>query len=248
MKALVLIPSYNTGRLLIPTVTQALAVWPEVCVIVDGSTDGSDQALSQIATTDSQNLHVITLPENMGKGAALLVGLEHAAKNGFTHALTFDSDGQHPATHIPDYMATARRHPEALILGKPVFDASAPCIRVQGRKLSNFFAHIETLSRSIGDSLFGMRLYPIAPLLEVFAETEGARRFDFEPEAAVRLSWKNLPIRNLDTPVRYPSADEGGVSQFQYRRDNVLLTRMHYRLLCGLFKRLPTLLQRLRAD
>ena len=248
MKVIVLIPSFNTGPLLRATVEDALQAWPEVSVVVDGSTDGSDQVLEEITTSPAQTLRITRLPENRGKGAALLVVLEKALQEGFTHALTLDSDGQHPVDLIPTYIEKARQHPEAMILGKPVFDHSAPAIRVQGRKLSNGMTHLQTLSLDLGDSLFGMRLYPIAPLLEVFTETKGARRFDFEPEVAVRLHWKGLPVRNIATPVRYLDASEGGVSQFRYWRDNVLLTKMHWRLLVGLFPRIPLLLQRKRAD
>jgi hypothetical protein len=44
--------------------------------------------------------------------------------------------------------------------------------------------------------------------------------------------------------VRYYRADEGGVSHFNYWRDNVLLTWMHCRLFCGFLIRLPMLLSR----
>ena len=59
------------------------------------------------------------------------------------------------------------------------------------------------------------------------------RRFDFDPEAVVRMSWLGVPAVNLPAPVRYLSAAEGGVSHFHYGRDNLLLTWMHLRLLAG---------------
>ena len=74
--------------------------------------------------------------------------------------------------------------------------------------------------------------------------TRFARRFDFDPEVAVRLAWRGVPIANLPTPVRYPSAEEGGISQFRYLRDNSLLTWMYLRLLFGFLARLPHLLSR----
>jgi hypothetical protein len=49
---------------------------------------------------------------------------------------------------------------------------------------------------------------------------------------------------NLDAPVKYLSAAEGGVSHFRYGRDNVLLTWMHTRLMFGFVLRLPLLLWR----
>ena len=46
---------------------------------------------------------------------------------------------------------------------------------------------------------------------------------------------------NIDAPVRYLRADEGGVSHFRYLRDNTLLTWMHTRLFLGFLLRLPVL-------
>jgi hypothetical protein len=70
------------------------------------------------------------------------------------------------------------------------------------------------------------------------------RRFDFDPEAVVRLCWAGVFPVNLDAPVRYLSAAEGGVSHFNYLRDNILLTWMHTRLFLGFLLRLPLLIWR----
>ena len=74
----------------------------------------------------------------------------------------------------------------------------------------------------------------------------GNRRtdFDFDVEAAVRLVWRGTRPINLPAPVRYFSAEEGGVSHFNYVRDNLLLSWMHLRLLVGFLLRLPLLLAR----
>ena len=245
---LVLIPSYNPGAKVYDTVREARAQWAPVWVVVDGSTDGSAQGLQQMAAGD-EGLRVIVLPANVGKGAAVLHGLTLAAAEGLTHALTMDSDGQHPAQLIPSFMAASVAQPGAMVLGKPVFDASAPALRVNGRKVSNWWANLETLWAGIGDSLFGFRVYPIEPLRRVMAGQRWMRRFDFDPEAVVRMCWSGVRPVNLPASVRYFSAAEGGVSHFNYLRDNLLLTWMHSRLLLGFLLRLPLLVfRRLRSD
>ncbi|HZP91916.1 MAG TPA: glycosyltransferase family 2 protein [Burkholderiales bacterium] len=244
---LVLIPSYNTGDRVLETARAARRHWKPVWVVIDGSTDGSTEKLRAMAASDP-GLRVLALPRNQGKGAAILHGLREAAALGFTHALTMDADGQHPADRIPAFMAESARRPEALVLGRPLFDASAPAVRVLGRRVSNWFAHLETLWSGIGDSLYGFRVYPLRALLEVMEKQRWMRRFDFDVEAAVRLVWAGTPPVNLDAPVRYFSAQEGGVSHFHYLRDNALLTWMHARLFLGFLGRLPALLaRRLRA-
>ncbi len=161
-----LIPSYNSGALVLRTVEDALQQWAPVWLVVDGSTDGSGEALQRMAGQDPA-LSIIVNPRNKGKGAAVLRGLDFAARQGYTHALTMDSDGQHPAELIPEFMAASMRAPDCMILGKPVFDENAPALRVKGRQISNWWANLETLWAGVGDSLFGFRVYPIAPLRKV---------------------------------------------------------------------------------
>jgi glycosyltransferase involved in cell wall biosynthesis len=112
-------------------------------------------------------LRVDVLARNRGKGAAVLHALEAARAEGFSHALTMDADGQHPADLIPTFMTASAAHPGAMILGRPVFDASAPLLRVRGRRISNAWTNLETLGAGIDDSLYGFRVYPIAPLVEI---------------------------------------------------------------------------------
>jgi glycosyltransferase involved in cell wall biosynthesis len=239
MRWLLLIPSYNTGgALLLRTVKEALSHAADVWVVVDGSTDGSAAALEGL----HPNLRVLKLPTNQGKGAAVLHGTRVASEAGYTHVLTMDADGQHPARAIPEFVALGTEQPQAVLLGQPIFGPEAPLERVQGRKISNTLVSLETLGWGVGDCLFGMRWYPCAALLHAFAKTRYARRFDFDTEIAVRLAWMGVPMRHIHAPVRYVPREEGGISQFRYGRDNALLTWMHTRLLIGAAMRLPWLL------
>jgi glycosyltransferase involved in cell wall biosynthesis len=237
---LVLIPSFDTGPQVYRTVAEARAQWSPVWVVVDGSNDGTAQGLQRMAEDDA-GLRVFVLARNGGKGAAVLHGLQHAHAAGFSHVLTMDADGQHPAALIADFMRESMRQPLAMILGRPVFDASAPLLRVRGRRISNAWTRLETLGAGVDDSLFGFRVYPLADLLQVMQRQRWMRRFDFDTEAVVRLAWRGIRPLNRDAPVRYLRADEGGVSHFRYGRDNVLLTWMHTRLMVGFVLRLPML-------
>ena len=239
--ALIVIPSYDSGRALLATVEGARAAWTPVWVVVDGSTDLSDVGIETL-----EGVRVLRRAENGGKGAAVLDALRLAMAAGFTHALVMDADGQHPAASIAPFMAASRARPEAMILGVPQFGPDAPLLRVRGRRISNWWVRLETAGAGIEDSLFGFRVYPIVPLLRIMERSRAMRRFDFDPEAVVRLSWAGIPAVNILAPVRYPTAAEGGVSHFRYGRDNLLLVSMHIRLIIGAILRAPLLAWRYR--
>jgi glycosyltransferase involved in cell wall biosynthesis len=240
---LVVIPSYNPGPQVYATVRAARARWTPVWVVVDGSSDGTREVLERMAHADP-GLRVLALAMNSGKGAAVLHALRLAAAEGYSHVLTMDADGQHPAASIPEFMSASQRAPDAMVLGVPQFDVDAPALRVQGRRISNWWANLETLWCGIQDSLFGFRVYPLRVLLDIMQAQRWMRRFDFDPEAAVRLAWRGVRPLNLRAPVRYLRPEEGGVSHFRYWRDNALLSWMHLRLMLGFLARLPLLVAR----
>jgi len=227
---LVLIPSYNSGPRLLSTVREVLRTGYPLWVIVDGSTDQSFAPV--LAMTPSEpNLKVVFRESNGGKGAAVLTGAIAAVQAGFTHALVMDSDGQHPVDHIEPFMQTSRAHPNALILGTPIFGPEVPKERLHGRKLSVGLVNFETCGGGIDDPLFGFRIYPLASFIEVMRRMTFGRGFDFDPEVAVKLFWAGVPTVNLPAPCRYLSKADGGVSHFHYLRDNVKMIWLHTRLI-----------------
>ena len=230
---LVLIPSYNPGPRLLATVAAVSEQWSPVWIVDDGSTDESTAAAQALAARDPR-VRVIVRPRNGGKGAAVATGVAESLAAGFTHVLTLDADGQHPVDHIRPFMAASVARPEALVLGRPVFGPEVPLERLHGRKLSVGLARLEILGAGIDDPLFGFRVYPAAPLQRALASTRRARGFDFDPEVAVRMFWAGVPTVNLPAPCRYFSKGEGGVSHFNYLRDNLKLIWLHTRLLTQL--------------
>lgn len=236
---IVILPSYNSGDQLPRAMRAAREYCDTVWVVVDGSTDASGEQAREAADSGCR---VIFLERNSGKGGAVLRAFREAAAAGFSHAIVMDADGQHPAEAIPEFLARSERSPESLIAGVPVFGPDAPAERVKGRLVGNAFAAFETWGMGAADSLFGFRLYPIAPSLSVLESTRAGRRFDFDTVMAVRLLWAGVPAINVPVPVRYPARAEGGVTHFRYVRDNLLLIRVHVRLCLEMLLRIPRLI------
>ena len=237
------VPSRNhheaIGRVVAGLRDAGLAVF----VVDDGSDEPARGALARLHRPDA-GVRVVRLEPNRGKGAAVLEGFRQAATEGFTHAVQVDADGQHDLGALARLLRSGAEEPEALILGQPVYDSSVPRARALGRRFTNLWVWVETLSCRITDAMCGFRLYPLAPALAVAAAAPISQRMGFDIDIAVRLSWRGLPVRMLPVAVVYPP---GNLSNFEMVRDNWRITRLHTRLVFGMLARLPALLARRAA-
>lgn len=219
------------------------------CLIVDdGSGPLTRKALAEVEAAFGF-VRVLTRERNGGRGAALKTAYRWALAEGFTHALQLDADDQHDPSSAPAFLEASRRKPEALVLGQPLFDESAPRSRLYGRWISRFWVWVDSWSFDVKDPLCGMRCVPLAPTVRLLDRARLGDHMDFDPELAIRLQWDGVPIENVPTRVRY---FENGVSHFRMVRDNLRLSGCYARLFFGMLWRAPRLLLRrlraLRAD
>ncbi len=235
-----LIPHYNHERQFVHFLPQLLATKLSIIVVDDGSSHKSLATLEH-ELAQHPSIYLIKHPRNRGKGAAVKSGMTYAAHLGFSHAIQIDSDGQHCVEDIATFITHSKAAPNTLICGRPVFDASAPKARVYGRKVTDFWVAIETLSLKVKDSLCGFRVYPLAQCEKVFDRYYIGSRMDFDTDMIVKTVWLNIDTAFIDTQVVYP---ENSVSHFNYLRDNLLLISLHTRLMLGMFIRLPAILLR----
>ncbi|SQC92111.1 N-glycosyltransferase [Cedecea neteri] len=240
----ILIPCYNHGAMM-ASVLARLSAFALPCIIVDdGSEEVTRVALEKLAAKHD-NVTLVRLPENTGKGAAVIRGIEEAQRGGFSHAVQVDADGQHAIEDVPRLLAVAQKHPDALISGKPVYDDSVPRSRLYGRYVTHVWVWIETLSLQLQDSMCGFRVYPVAPTLKLTARVTPGKRMDFDTDVMVRLYWQGNTSYFVPTQVTYPP---DGLSHFDALGDNVRIAWMHTRLFFGMLPRIPSLLRRKRTQ
>jgi glycosyltransferase involved in cell wall biosynthesis len=234
------IPVYN-HELAVPLVAAALRAHGLPVVLVDdGSSEICRAALERLASETGDVL--VRLPVNGGKGAAVTAGLRRAHELGYTHALQVDADGQHDLADVPKFLAAARAETDAVICGRPVFDASIPKVRFLSRYITHALVWLQTLSFSaVRDSMCGFRLYPLRTVLEVVDRDGVGTRMDFDVELLVKLTWRGRVLRWIDTRVSYPL---DGISHFRMLLDNLRLAGMHVRLVLGMLWRAPMLVWR----
>jgi glycosyltransferase involved in cell wall biosynthesis len=240
-KPCVVIPVYNHEHA-IGKVLQGVLAYGVPCILVDdGSSPACAEVLRQLAAAAPDRVTLLTHEVNLGKGGAVLTGMAHAGSAGYTHALQIDADGQHTVSDIPHFFEQAQRHPQAVIVGYPIYDESVPALRFYSRYLTHVWVWINTLSLTIKDSMCGFRVYPLLAMLALMRRRRLGRRMNFDTDVLVRLYWDGLEIVNVPTRVGYPA---DGVSHFRVWRDNVLISCMHATLFFGMLLRAPKLLAR----
>ena len=207
-------------------------------MVDDGSQTKQLLALASLITKTA-GFVLVEHKENRGKGAAMMTGAKKARELGYTHVLQIDADGQHEVNDVKLFLEYSKEHPQQIISGAPVFASDAPKARVYGRKVTDFWVALETLSLNFKDSLCGFRIYPLDQLEQVMAKYSLGNRMDFDTEVLVKSVWQGSQVHFIPTKVRYI---ENNVSHFHYLRDNLSLIFLHTRLMIGMLIRLPKLL------
>lgn len=236
-RACAIIPVYNHPAAIGAVVAQVRGYDLPVILVDDGSEPACAALLKQLAANEDQ-ITLLRLDTNSGKGCAVLAGARAALALGYSHGLQIDADGQHDASAIPAALGIARRYPRALVAGVPQFDASIPAARLYGRWFTHIFVWLNTWSFALKDALCGFRVYPLAATVALANRIQIGRGMEFDIDIGVRLMWDNVPVKSVCVAVSYPS---DGVSHFDLLRDNLRISRTHTRLVFGMLIRIPLL-------
>lgn len=209
INACVIVPTYNNAKTL-PRVLEGIRRYAsQIIVVNDGSTDTTRNILEQY-----NDLAVIHLPNNNGKGYALRRAFHEAGANGFDYAITIDSDGQHFPDDIPAFVYDIQKNGPALLIGdRNMNRAGIPGRSSFGNRFSNFWFRFET-GITLSDTQSGFRLYPLKDLQGIRFYTT---KFEFEVEVIVKAAWRGIAIRNVPISVLYDPAER--VSHFRPFRD-----------------------------
>ena len=243
LRPCILIPVYNHPHSISGVCASVAHLQLPILLVDDGCDAECARVLDQLA---GQGHHLLRLPCNQGKGAAVRAGLQRAEELGFSHALQIDADGQHAVTDLPAFLHIPRHAPSSLVIGYPRYDDSVSRLRFYGRYATHVWVWINTLSLDIRDSMCGARLYPGHEINALLRRHSCGNRMDFDTEVLVRWHWSGGQLHNLPVRVHYPV---DGVSHFRLWRDNLQISAMHARLFFGMLGQLPRLLaQRLRRD
>ena len=238
MKQGFLVPVFRHGKTAGP-LAEKLSLFGLPVIMVDDGNDAGTKTQLELCAAGIPSVVLVRLEKNTGKGGAAARGFEKAAELGITHLFMIDADGQHDVGKAAFFLEESKKNPDKVICAYPEFDDSAPGSRVTGRKISNFWAAVVTLSFELKDVLCGFRVYPVELVLPITRNPFIDRGMGFDAEILVRLYWKGaFPVFH-PVKVIYPS---DGISNFRLVRDNFRISFMFARLFFGMLVRLPRLL------
>lgn len=220
---LAVIPTYNNEKTLARVIADVRRYCTDVLVVNDGSTDATAQILARTEVAS------VSYAPNRGKGYAIRRALRYAGEHGYRYMLTIDSDGQHFASDIPEFVREAAKTPDALLVGaRNLHSDNMPGKNTFANKFSNFWFRIETGIR-MEDTQSGFRLYPVQRMKGMKFIT---RRYEFEVEVLVRAAWRGIAVRNIPVNVFYPEKSER-VSHFRPGKDFTRISILNTFLVLG---------------
>ncbi|MCL2243182.1 MAG: glycosyltransferase family 2 protein [Treponema sp.] len=240
MKQGFIIPVYRHGRTACAIAEKLLKFGLPVILIDDGN-DADERKILTEFVSRTKGIRVARLEKNSGKGGAVIKGIETAKELCLTHVLQIDADGQHDDSKVSFFLQESINHPDKIICGYPEYDETVPKSRLNGRKISNFWAMIVTLSGELKDVLCGFRVYPVDITYHITRNRSIDRRMGFDPEIMVRLYWKEIYPVFHPIKVIYP---QGGISNFNAVWDNIRISWTFTRLCIGMIVRIPILIIR----
>ena len=196
MKLIAVIPAFNEAKQIAPVIQQTRKYVSEVVVIDDGSADETSAVARQAGA------HVIVHPQNQGKGASILTGLDYFRDSGADAVMLLDADGQHDPVEIPQFVAKAAS--AGLVVGTRMMHTDN---MPRARRWTNQFMSWLTgkLARQpVPDSQCGYRLLrrEVLPALKF-----STARFETETEMLIQAGRaghriESVPIRTIYLPGR----------------------------------------------
>jgi dolichol-phosphate mannosyltransferase len=197
------IPVYNEGEnilALYESISDVLIGMRESCEIIwidDGSTDGTDAVLSDLAAKD-ESIKVITLRRNFGQTAALMAGIDHAASDVI---IPLDGDGQNDPADIPrlldklaegyDVVSGWRRNRQDERLRRVFLSRIANVLisRISGVRLRDYGCSLKAYRRNV---IRSVRLYgEMHRFIPIYASWQGARVTEIPVNHRARLRGKS---------------------------------------------------------
>lgn len=196
MKVSVVIPVFNEESSILSTLqeVQQTGLVHEIIIVNDGSTDNSTAILGDIS---DKQVHVYTHHINLGKGAAIRTGLQHA--NGDI-ILIQDADLEYDPRDYAALLSPFASTQVKVVYGSRFLNSNPKGILFWNAVANRFLTGLTNLlyGTHLTDMETGYKVLrkDILPLLSL-----QANGFEIEPEITAQLAKKRIPIHEV--PIRF---------------------------------------------
>lgn len=192
----VVIPAYNEAATVRDVAMRARRQSPNVVVVDDASSDGTDRVLNGLDITVLRN------ELNCGKAGSLVRGFDYALSKGAVGVLTLDADGQHAPEEIPSLLEQAAQYPAAFMIGARRRDQRRTSFwRYTANRIADFWIGWAA-GKPIEDSQSGFRLYP-ARLLQTVTIPHGRQAsFVYESQILIEAARHGFDFKNVAVSVK----------------------------------------------
>ena len=208
----ILIPVYNEAEYLPALMARLLAVplWEKVSIEIvavdDGSTDGSGEALEELARPHGEVMRVVRHDRNRGKGAAIRTAIGHAVGE---FAVIQDSDLEYNPLDLERVLAPLLEGHADAVFGSRFASCGERRVMYFWHSVANHF--LTTVSNAVTDLNLtdmetGYKAFRLSLVRSIPLRSNG---FGLDPELTVKLAQRGVALYEVPISYRGRTYEEG---------------------------------------
>jgi len=195
-RALVILPTYNEAKNILPLAAEILSADPtlEILVVDDNSPDGTGDIVAD-AMKEEPRLHLVRRAGKLGLGTAYLAGFRYGLDEGFDRIFTMDADRSHNPKYLPSMLESLDDHD--MVIGSRYVPGGGIENWSRRRRILSAFANFYTrllLRIDVSDCTGGYRGYSREVLETVDPFDVRSSGYSFLYEMAWRVSVAGFSI------------------------------------------------------
>ncbi|HUB25464.1 MAG TPA: glycosyltransferase family 2 protein [Tepidisphaeraceae bacterium] len=202
MRALIAIPVFNERQYLAGVMAKVRQFHKDILVIDDGSTDGSETQLRDLAKRGE--IHLLRHAVNRGYGQSLIDAFQFAGNKRYDWVLTMDCDEQHEPGMIPVFLELMRMNDADVISGSRYLaprneDDAPPPDRLRINQVMTRLIN-ERFNLGLTDSFCGFKAHRVCAMRKLRLDVPG---YAFPMQFWPQVAGAGLRVKEVAVPLIY---------------------------------------------